>query len=110
MEDFREHAVERIEVAFMFDQARARQVIEALETRVVKAFLDRLHEREPFLRTHWNAGIAKTVEQLEEHGYLAVALTRCLLTVALTRSLIGCSAGRARTSCSDSFRPAWRSA
>jgi hypothetical protein len=63
-----EDAVEPVEVALVFDQRRARQVVEILDIERRHAFLHRLHQGQIFAQRDRDFGLAQLDKEGKEHG------------------------------------------
>src|SRR4029077_8563274 len=63
-----EHAIELVEVALVFHQRRARQVIKILHPARGQVGVHGLHQREIFAQRHRNAGAFEFGEECNEHA------------------------------------------
>ena len=64
----RKSAIESIEVALVFHQARARQVIELFRTSIGELGLQSFQQCQKFRDRDWNARIAQFEEEGNQHG------------------------------------------
>ena len=62
-----EHPVELVEIALVFHQRGARQVVKILHALIGEVGVERLHQRQIFAERDRNLGVAQRREELQEH-------------------------------------------
>jgi hypothetical protein len=67
LEDFREYAIEAIEVALVLHQAQARQVIEILGGNVSDASAQRFEQRQELGQRHGHPALTQLEEEVHQH-------------------------------------------